>query len=85
MSHTWRAPPDRVFSVFGRLLTYAVEWAHARISITDCSLKIALLAFPVKSGLKARSPLLKQNGHFPLQMVIYGREAPGGLTSTVTS
>lgn len=81
MAHSWHAHPDRVVSVLGRMLTYASEWAHARDSVTDCSLKIALLAFPVKSGLKAQSQLLQQNGHFPLQIVLYGCEAPGGQTS----
>lgn len=85
MAHTWHTHPDRVFSVLGRLLTYDLEWAHARVPITDCSLKIVLPAFRVKSGLKAQSPLLKQNGHFPLQIVIYGCESPGGQTLTVTS
>lgn len=60
--------------MLGRMLNYALEWAHARVSITDCSLKIVLSAFPVKSGLKAQSPLLKQNGYFPLQIVLYGCE-----------
>jgi len=73
-AHSWHAHPDRVFSVLGRMLNYALEWAHARVSITDCSLKIVLSAFPVKSGLKAQSPLLKQNGYFPLQIVLYGCE-----------